>query len=74
MTDRQLTEGTRDRVVRSSLNTSTSKQLWTFPKKKRFVKVKVECPHSAYQTQLSTFNQHYPKFSNSRRIFFNETN
>lgn len=57
-------------MATSTLSHSTSKQLWTFPKKKRFNKIKIECPHVAYQTQLTTFNSHYPKFSTARRRLF----
>ena len=60
----------RERVVKSSLNNSKSKQLWSFPKKKRFMKIKIECPHSSYQDQKSTLNQHYPIFNTVKRKLF----
>lgn len=36
----QLEEETRERITKSILNRSTSKQLWTFSKKDRFKKIK----------------------------------
>ena len=65
-----LLEESREKVVQNALNKSTSKQLWTFSKKKRFRKIKPECPHASYMSQISTLNNHYPKFSDApRRIF-----
>lgn len=65
-------EASREEVAKSNLNDSTSKQLWTFPKKKRFLNIKIECPHAYYQTNLSTFTSKQPKFSASIRKVFTE--
>lgn len=60
--------------MKSIVNWSNSKQLWTFPKKKRFKKIKPECPHAFYQQKLDTFSNHKVNFTNSaRRLFTDET-
>ena len=63
----------RQKIVKSIVNWSNSKQLWTFPKKKRFKKIKTECPHAFYQQKLDTFSNHKVNFTNSaRRLFTDE--
>lgn len=49
-----LTEETRDEVVRNTLNDSTSKTLWSFPREKRFKSEQSMCPYVAYNYNLST--------------------
>lgn len=68
----ELEEETRERVTKSSLNRSTSKQLWTFSKKDRFQKIKTECPYAYYNIPLSTINNKQVRFSQALRLMFSE--
>lgn len=63
---------TREEVVRSVVNWSKSKQLWTFPKKRRFQTLKAECPHVAYQQNLTTLTNTQVKFTTSARRIFDD--
>jgi|JI9StandDraft_2_1071091.scaffolds.fasta_scaffold670163_1 hypothetical protein len=49
-----MTEETRVEVVQNPLNDSTSKNLWSFPRDKRFKSEQSLCPHVAYNYNLST--------------------
>jgi hypothetical protein len=44
----------REQVVKSIVNWSHSKQLWTFPKKRRFQTIKSECPHVFYDQNFNS--------------------
>jgi hypothetical protein len=44
----------REQVVKSIVNWSHSKQLWTFPKKRRFQTIKSECPHAFYDQNFNS--------------------
>lgn len=60
----------REQVVKSIVNWSHSKQLWTFPKKKRFLMPKPECPHAFYQNNVSALSNIQIKFTESTRKLF----
>jgi hypothetical protein len=61
---------TREAVVKSMVNSSTSKQLWSFSKNRRFKPIKSECPHAFYQTKTSTISNKKVRFTSSvRRVF-----
>jgi hypothetical protein len=66
----QFARESREDVTRSHLNLSTSKQLWSFGKKKRFQPVKAECPIGFYQQQVSTISKRRVSFSQSKRKVF----
>lgn len=73
MSLRAFTEESREEVVKSMVNWSVSKQMWSFPKKKRFLAKKPECPQSAYQHNLSTITHKCITFATSTRDLFNDT-
>lgn len=67
-----LTEESREEVVKSNLNYSRSKQLWSFSKKQRFQPIKTECPNAFYQKNVSTISSKKVSFANSKRRVFTQ--
>lgn len=67
-----LTEESREEVVRSNLNYSRSKQLWSFSKRQRFQDVKTECPNAFYQKHVSTISNKKVSFASSKRRVFTQ--
>jgi hypothetical protein len=68
-----FTEQSREEVVKSVVNWSISKQMWTFPKRKRFWQKKPECPMLAYNQNLSALTHKPISFATSTRNLFNDT-
>lgn len=67
-----LTEESREEVVKSNLNYSRSKQLWTFSKKQRFEPIKPACPIAFYEKFVSTISNKKFSFANSKRRVFTQ--
>lgn len=67
-------EDSREDIVRSNLNRSTAKTLWSFPKKKRFPDPKPVCPHPFYAYDLSTISKRKTGFGSAQRRVFTEVN
>lgn len=59
-------------IVKSSINNSTSKTLWSFSKDKRFQQDKSVCPYVFYQNNLSTLSNRKANFGSSKRRVFSE--
>lgn len=69
---RTFTEQSREEVVKSNLNYSRSKQLWTFSKKQRFDPVRPQCPNAFYSKGVSTLSHKKVSFATSIRRVFTE--
>lgn len=69
---RTFTEESREEILRSLTNQSTSKQAWTFSRQKRFVMPPPNCPYVAYNTNPSTISNRKTSFGSSRRKVFTE--
>jgi hypothetical protein len=69
---RTFTEQSREEIVKSSLNYSRSKQLWSFSKKQRFEPVRSQCPNAFYSKDVSTLSQKKVSFATSLRRVFTE--
>lgn len=65
-----MTEETCDEINRNQLNDSTAKNLWTFPREKRFKSEMKLCPHISYNFDLSTNKRRYTNFGYGRRVDF----
>lgn len=65
-------EESREEVVRSTVNTSTSKNLWSFSKEKRFAENKAQCPYVSYLNNPSTISQRKTGFGWGKRRVFSE--
>ena len=63
----------REQVVKSIVNWSHSKQLWSFPKKKRFQTIKAECPRAFYDQNLNSLSNIEVRFPTSTRKLFTES-
>lgn len=62
----------REQVVKSIVNWSHSKQLWSFPKKKRFNTIKTECPRAFYDPNLNSLSHIEVAFPTSTRKLFTD--
>lgn len=60
----------RQDIVKSAINSSTSKSMWSFSKDKRFPMDRPVCPYVSYQTNLSTISQRKTGFGTSKRRVF----
>lgn len=69
---RAFTEESRDDILKSLTNNSSSKQAWSFSKQKRFPRKNPNCPYVSYMNETSTLSQRKPAFGNSRRKVFTE--
>jgi hypothetical protein len=65
-------EESREQIVKSTVNASTSKNLWSFSKEKRFQDNKPECPYVSYLNNSSTISQRKTGFGSSKRRVFSE--
>jgi hypothetical protein len=65
-------EESREEITRSNINQSTSKNLWSFSKEKRFSEKKPNCPYVCYETGVSTISNRKTQFGNSQRKVFTE--
>ena len=65
-------EESREEVVRSTINNSTSKNLWSFSKDKRFADNKAACPYVSYLNNSSTISQRKTGFGWGKRRVFSE--
>jgi hypothetical protein len=61
---------TRSDIVKSAINNSTAKSMWSFSKKQRFPQDKSVCPYVSYQTDLSTISHRKTGFGTSKRRVF----
>ncbi len=68
---RVFTQESRDQILKSLTNQSTSKQAWSFSKQKRFVAPPYNCPYVAYANP-STISNRKTIFGSSRRKVFTE--
>lgn len=59
-------------IVKSAINNSTSKTLYSFSKDKRFQPNKSVCPYVSYQNNLSTLSHRKTGFGTSKRRVFSE--
>lgn len=59
-------------IVKSAINNSTSKTLYSFSKDKRFHPNKSVCPYVFYQSNLSTLSNRKTSFGTSNRKVFSE--
>lgn len=57
-------------IVKSNVNNSTSKTMWSFSKDKRFPQNKPVCPFVSYQNNLSTLSDRKTGFGTSKRRVF----
>lgn len=62
----------REQVVKSIVNWSHSKQLWSFPKKRRFNTIKAECPRAFYNPNLNSLSHIEVAFPTSTRKLFTD--
>ena len=61
---------TRHDIVKSAVNTSPSKTMFSFSKDKRFQQAKPVCPYVSYQNNLSTLSHRKTGFGlGKRRVF-----
>lgn len=65
-------EESREEIVKSNVNNSTSKHLWTFYKERRFPEPRPNCPYIAYDHDTSTISQKKTKFGSAARRVFTE--
>lgn len=65
-------EESREQIVKSAVNASPSKNLWSFSKEKRFAENKPECPYVSYLNNSSTISQRKTGFGSSKRRVFSE--
>lgn len=47
-----MTEETRQEILKSAVNTSTSKQAFSFSKQKRFITQSANCPYVFYSRNI----------------------
>ena len=72
---RMFTEESRDEILKSLTNNSSSKQAWSFSRQKRFVTMNAPCPYVSYNNAASVFSNKKAGFGSSRRrVFTEETN
>jgi hypothetical protein len=65
-------EESREEIVRSTINGSTSKNLWSFSKDKRFPENKSTCPYVSYLNDSSTISSRKNGFGCGKRRVFSE--
>ena len=69
---RMFTEESRDQIIKSLTNKSSSKQAWSFSRQKRFVANNAQCPFISYGNTSSTLSNKKAGFGTSTRRVFTE--
>lgn len=67
---RAFTEESREEILKSLTNNSSSKQAWSFSRQKRFATSNAPCPYVSYGQAHSTFSNKKAGFGSSRRKVF----
>ena len=70
---RVFTEESREQILQSLTNQSTSKQAWTFSRQNRFSRLHSNCPYVSYVADTSTLSNRKTSFGKSTRKVFTET-
>lgn len=65
-------EESRAEIVKSTINSSTSKNLWSFSKERRFSENKSVCPYVSYLNNGSTISHRKTGFGWGKRRVFSE--